>query len=234
MNKRTIVLFTIILLLFLFLGICIIQLFFKSDDRNNENIIVDNKKELRIIDSLQNTNDSLMLSINDYKKLNEELKDSIEVKIIYIEKRIEAIKKMSVNENTELLKDNLVVYGELSSVTDTFPCIISSDEKDDSIVALSKNNLKDINCIIAKYEYELGINNYLNQTIKNDSVIISLKDDIISNKDEAFNREKRIFEQNMKSMQEQIDRERRNKNLAIGGGIAATISVGILTYLITK
>lgn len=231
-GKKMFLLALILSFLFLAAGFCLGHLMSNKEDNTNTVINVD--KELRIIDSLQNKNDSLNTVISNYMKLNEELKDSIDVRIVYIEKQVEVIKNMSVNENTELLRENLLAFGDLTTETDSFPCIISSDLTEDSIVALSENNIKDVNCIISRYDNEMEINKYLYNTIRNDSAVISLKDDIILNKDQVIERERLICEQNMKYLNEQLAKERRNRNIAIGGGIAATISVGVLTYLIMK
>lgn len=230
-KKKLFILTLILVFSFLIVGMCVGRFMMPKE---NPNPSVNIEKELKIIDSLQSKNDSLNNVISEYIKLNEKLKDSVEVKIVYLEKKVEIIKDMSVNENTALLRDNLLTFGDLTTETDSFPCVISSDLTDDSIVALSENNIKDVNCIIARYDSELEINKYLYSTIRNDSAIISLKDDIILNQDQVINKERLIFEQNMKSLNKQIKKERKNRNTAICGGIAATIGVGILTYLIMK
>ena len=84
-------------------------------------------------------------------------------------------------EDIEILRDNLVHYGDLSDIEDTYPALIELDN--DTVAVLSENNLIDANIITAKYEGELCKNRLLNDIVYNDSITISLRDEIIYNKD---------------------------------------------------
>jgi hypothetical protein len=84
---------------------------------------------------------------------------------------------------------------------------------------------------LVRYEGTLEINNYLEQTIKADSSIISLKNSIIMEKDEALERQRLAFENNMQTMDKIIAKERRKQiYFTIGGALVA----GTLVYLLVK
>ena len=102
-KKKLFILTLILVFSFLIVGMCVGRFMMPKE---NPNPSVNIEKELKIIDSLQSKNDSLNNVISEYIKLNEKLKDSVEVKIVYLEKKVEIIKDMSVNENTALLRDN--------------------------------------------------------------------------------------------------------------------------------
>lgn len=175
--------------------------------------------------------DSLNLVIRENEATIETLKDSVREKIVYIEKRVDEIKELPIDQNLEVLRDNLLVYGENFEVTDTLPALYQVGESEDTLVLMSEENLIDINMTFVRYEGTLEINNYLEQTIKVDSSIISLKNSIILEKDEALERQRLAFENNMQTMDKIIAKERRKQiYFTIGGALVA----GTLVYLLVK
>ena len=75
-------------------------------------VIVDNEKELKTIDSLTEV-------IYEKDEIIHQLKDSIVIVEKVVIKEVEKIKELPITENIELLRDNLVYYGELSDVIHT-------------------------------------------------------------------------------------------------------------------
>ena len=175
--------------------------------------------------------DSLNLIIKENEATIENLKDSVREKIVYIEKRVDEIKELPIDKNLEVLRDNLLVYGESFKVTDTLPALCQVGKLEDTLILMSEENLVDINLTFIRYEGTLEINNYLNQTIKADSSIISLKNSIILEKDEALERQRLAFESNMQTMDKIIAKERRKQvYFTVGGAFVA----GALVYLLVK
>lgn len=175
--------------------------------------------------------DSLNLVIRENEATIETLKDSVREKIVYIERRVDEIKELPIDQNLEVLRDNLLVYGENFEVTDTLPALCQVGELEDTLVLMSEKNLIDINMTFVRYEGTSEINDYLEQTIKADSSIISLKNSIILEKDEALERQRLAFENNMQTMDKIIARERRKQvYFTIGGALVA----GTLVYLLVK
>lgn len=192
-----------------------------------------NQKPAEIIVEKEDTHkiDSLNLVIRENEATIETLKDSVREKIVYIEKRVNEIKELPIDQNLDVLRDNLLVYGENFEVTDTLPALCQVGESEDTLVLISEENLVDINTVFIRYEGTLKINDYLEKTIKADSSIISLKNSIILEKDEALERQRLAFENNMQTMDKIIAKERRKQiYFTIGGALVA----GTLVYLLVK
>lgn len=195
--------------------------------RNNKpkEIIVE-----KVIEDTQKI-DSLNLVIAENEALIETLKDSVREKIVYIEKRVDEIKELPIDENLDLLRTNLSIYGENFEPTDTLPALYQTIDSQDTLVLMSENNLIDVNTVFVKYEGELEINNFLSETIKTDSSIISLKNSIISEQNDELDRQREAFENNMKEMEKIVKKEKRKQiYYTIGGAVL----VGAVTYLIMK
>jgi len=190
-------------------------------------------KEIIVEKVIENTQriDSLNLIIKENENLIETLKDSVREKIIYVEKQIEEIKELPIDENLMVFRDNLLVYGENFNVTDTLPSLCQIEDVSDTLVLMSEENLIDVNTILVKYEGTLFINDCLYETVKADSSIISLKNSIIQEKDEALDRQRIVFEDNMREMNSIIARERRKQIYYTIGGV---LVAGTITYLIMK
>lgn len=181
-------------------------------------------KETKTIDSLNR-----VIKVNE--EIIESLKDSVREKIVYVEKRIDEIKELPIDDNITLLRDNLLVYGDNFDINDTLPSLCQINDSKDTLVLMSEDNLTDINVIIAKYEGTIAITNYYLSTIEADEEIISLKDSIIVQKDNIIDRERENFESNMKDLEKIIEKERRKQIYYTIGGI---ITAGTITYLIFR
>jgi hypothetical protein len=176
-------------------------------------IIVNNEKELKTIDSLTEV-------INIKEELIQQLKDSIVIVEKVVIKEIDKIKELPITDNVLLLKDNLVYYGELSEVDDLYPSLIEVDN--DTFAVLSENNLIDANIITAKYEGELYKNKLLNDIVYNDSVTISLKDNIIYNKDMMLQNQEQSYNSIKENLEIALKKEKQEKTYWIIGGVAVT------------
>lgn len=197
--------FIILVLIALVLGFGSSYLIF-GNKKPETIVVVDNEKELKEIDSLNKI-------ISEKQGTIEKLKDSVREKIVVVEKRIEVIKEIPMDSNVELLRDNILVYGDgLTQIDDPYPSL-STTIDGDSIVLLSENNLKDINIGLEKYGGELEINRLLEETIIEDSIIISMKDLIIADKDKIIDKDREAFEVNIKELKKQIRKEKRQKTL---------------------
>lgn len=218
--KKTI----IIVVLAIIIGLGIGYFIFRS---NPKEIIVEKTIEVEDTKKI----DSLNFIIKTNEELIESLKDSVREKIVYVEKRVEEIKELPIDENLELFRDNLLVYGENFEILDTLPSLCQVSESEDTLVLMSEDNLIDVNTIVAKYEGTMAINDYYLSTIKSDSVIINSKSLIILEKDEALERQQEIFDNNMKELEKIIKKERR-KQIYFSVGTAAV--VGTIAYFIFK
>lgn len=190
-------------------------------------------KEVVVEKVIENTQkiDSLNAIIRINENIIESLKDSVHERIIYIEKRVEEIKELPIDENLNLFRDNLLVYGDNFNPLDSLPSLCQLSDSQDTLVLMSENNLIDVNTIVARYEGTLSINDYYVETIKADSSIISLKNSIILEKDNQLIKERENFESNMKDLETIIKRERRKQVYYTIGGMVA---VGTITYLILR
>lgn len=186
-------------------------------------IIVDNEKELKTIDSL---NEVIVIQ----EEIIQQLKDSIVVVEKVVIKEVEKIKELPITENVELLKDNLTYYGDLTEVTDPYPVLIEIDN--DTVAVLSENNIIDANIITAKYEGELNKNKLLNEIVYNDSITISLKDNIIYNKDAIILNQEQSYNAMKNNLEIALKQEKREKTYWIIGGVVVVSSLltGYIIY----
>jgi hypothetical protein len=184
-------------------------------------VIVDNEKELKTIDSLTEV-------IYEKDEIIHQLKDSIVIVEKVVIKEVEKIKELPITENIELLRDNLVYYGELSDVIDPHPSLVEINN--DTLAILSENNLIDANIITAKYEGELYKNRLLNEIVYNDSITISLKDNIIYNKDLILQNQEQSYNSMKESLEIALRKEKREKTYWIIGG--AIVTSALTTYII--
>ena len=184
-------------------------------------VIINNEKELKTIDSLTEV-------IYEKDEIIHQLKDSIVIVEKVVIKEVEKIKELPITENIELLRDNLVYYGELSSVMDSHPSLVEIN--DDTVAVLSENNLIDANIITAKYEGELYKNKLLNEIVYNDSITISLKDNIIYNKDLILQNQEQSYNSMKENLEIALRKEKREKTYWIIGGVIVTSA--LTTYII--
>ena len=161
------------------------------------------------------------------------LRDSIKtVKNKVVVKEVERIKYLPVDSNVAILKSNIQKYGEMTNALDTFPSILAINQNQDTVIALSENNLKDVNSIVVKYEGTMAENELLEQIIVEDSTIIGLKDSIILDKNIMLSKQDSIFNENMKALEKSI---KKDKVIAgtVGGCVgAAAVAVIVLGVLL--
>ena len=100
----------------------------------------------------------------------------------------------------------------------------------DTLAILSENNLIDANIITAKYEGELYKNRLLNEIVYNDSITISLKDNIIYNKDLILQNQEQSYNSMKESLEIALRKEKREKTYWIIGG--AIVTSALTTYII--
>ena len=101
----------------------------------------------------------------------------------------------------------------------------------DTVVAISENNLKDINGLAAKYEWNLVENHILNEIIETDSTMLVQKDSIILDKDVIISKQDSIFNQNMKRLEKQIKKDKvivGTVGALSGAAVVATVVLGII------
>lgn len=190
---------------------------------NKPSIVISNDKELKTIDSLMN-----VVSMQD--EIIQQLKDSVVIVEKIVIKKVNKIKEIPMTENIVLLKDNLICHGELTNVEDTLPALVKVDN--DTLAILSENNLKDVNIIVAKYEGELNKNLLLNDIIYNDSLTISLKNNIIDSKNAIIMNQEQTYNAMKSNLEVALNKEKREKTYWIIGGVAAT---SLLTgYILLK
>lgn len=161
------------------------------------------------------------------------LRDSIKtVKNKVVVKEVERIKYLPVDSNVAILKSNIQKYGEMTNALDTFPSILAINQNQDTVIALSENNLKDVNSIVVRYEGTMAENELLEQIIAEDSTIIDLKDSIILDKNIMLSKQDSIFNENMKALEKSI---KKDKVIAgtVGGCVgAAAVAVIVLGVLL--
>jgi len=185
-------------------------------------IIVDNEKELKTIDSLTE-----VIDMKD--EIIQQLKDSIIVVEKVVIKEVEKIKELPITENVELLRDNLTYYGDLTEITDPYPALIEIDN--DTVAVLSENNIIDANIITAKYEGELNKNRLLNEIVYNDSITISLKDEILYNKDAIILNQEQAYNTVKNNLEVALKKEKREKTYwIIGGAVVTSILTGYIIF----
>lgn len=169
----------------------------------------------------------LMIELDTMRSRNNELHDSIKtIKTKVIIKEVEKIKYLPLDNNVKLLSDNLNKHGEFTTPEDTLPGLLAVNQKD-TIVAISENNLKDINCIVVRYELGVAENDLLHKVIENDSIALGIKDSIIMDKDVIISKQDSIFDLNMKRLEKQI-----KKDKVISGTLGATVGAAVVTAII--
>ncbi len=219
MDKKSIIIIVLAIIIGLGLGYFIF--------RGPKEVIVEKVVEIENTKKI----DSLNSIIQYNENLISSLKDSVREKIVYVERRVDEIKELPIDENLELLRDNLLIYGDNFSTEDTLPSLCQLSYSSDTLVIMSEDNLVDVNTIVARYEGVLSINDYYLQTIKADSSIISLKNSIILEKDDMLNRERENCEANIRELEKIVKKERRKQAYYTIGGIAIA---GTLVYFIMK
>lgn len=103
-----------------------------------------------------------------------------------------------------------------------------ADYNGDTVVIISPNDLKTINCIITDYEFQKKKIDFQESIIKLDSVLIQNKDSIIKQKDIVYLKKEELYIENISQLEKTIKKEKRKKTIftTILGALA--ISLGTL------
>lgn len=191
---------------------------------------VQGKNEVILVEQLRI--DALKKDIVAQETRVASLMDSIKnIKTTVVVKEVESIKYLPLDSSVTLLKENLEKHGELTSRDDTLPSLFTLDQGD-TIVAVSGDNVRDMNCIVSRYDWALVENQILGKIVTEDSLIISKKDSIILSKDIILSKQDSIFNENMKVFEKQI---KKDKVIAgtVGGALgAATVTAIVLGVIL--
>ena len=211
-----------IIFIILILGVIIGYLIFGR--KPVEHIVV----EPEIIENTQKI-DSLLKIIGERDLSIEQLKDSIKTEIIEVEKLMDSIENLPLDQNTELLRLNLLSHGTHSGETDTLPTILKINE--DTVVAISEGNMIDINIGFSRLESQIFINNLQLQIINQDSLTIADQRNIIARKDVLLEKQRIACQQNTEDLERALRKEKISKTCWQIGGIAVTASLATLLIL---
>lgn len=182
--------------------------------------IYDSSKEQAAIDSCQ-------VIIDRLENRVEELLDSAKyIKEVVIVKEVEKVKELPISDNVELLRENLIQYGELTQETDSLPSMVSMPNRD-TLVTLSENNVKDVNMIAAKLKGEEEINYKLEEAIFDQDQIISEQSEIILNKDSIIMNQNSAYSENIQKLNEslRIEKTKTIVGVSVLGTAAAILSI---------
>lgn len=170
--------------------------------------------ELRKIDSLD-----CIIKEKDFKI--DSLNNNVRVIKEYVPVKIREVQELELTPSVELLKENLITYGELTLPEDDYPSTILPD----SMIILNQTNVKDVNTIIEKYKGEMEINKNLEGIIAEDSSIIQLQKDQLVLKDSIQFKKDKTYEENIQAMNNKIKEsgKKYKKTLIIGGIIGAIL-----------
>lgn len=197
MNKRTIICISILVVFGILLGYMSGKLFNKG--KEVEIIRVDTIVEHAKIDSF-------LSIIQEKDKEIENLKDNVKIirEIQYI--RDTKIKDLPVDSGIELLRANLLTYGEFSMPEDTLPSLVEINNSD-TLIAIGSNNLIDINLAYSDLTAEKEVNKVYQDIIQADSVIRLSQDSIIGQKNSIISKQgESIF-----SLESALKKEKRKK-----------------------
>ena len=217
-NNRVVIILSIIV--GLFLGFGIYHLFMPPKTKTETITIYDSSKEQAAIDSCQ-------VIIDRLENRVEELLDSAKyIKEVVIVKEVEKVKELPISDNVELLRENLIQYGELTQETDSLPSMVSMPNRD-TLVTLSENNVKDVNMIAAKLKGEEEINYKLEEAIFDQDQIISEQSEIILNKDSIIMNQNSAYSENIQKLNEslRIEKTKTIVGVSVLGTAAAILSI---------
>jgi hypothetical protein len=184
--------------------------------------------EPEIIENTQKI-DSLLGIIKERDLSIEQLKDSIKTEIIEVEKLKDSIENLPIDQNTELLKANLLSFGTHSEETDTLPAILRINE--DTIVAISEGNMIDINIGFSRLESQIFINRLQLQIINQDSLTMADQRNIIARKDVLLEKQQLACQQNTEDLKRQLKKEKISKTCWQIGGVVVSASLATLLIL---
>ncbi len=170
--------------------------------------------------------DSLNKIVQEKDKRILALKDSVVyIKTVVVKKEIEKIKSLPLSENVDLLKNNLVAYGEFTMPEDTIPTTIVTPQND-TLVVLSEGNVKDANEIAAKYVGELEVSDKLEKALAESMSVSTQKDSIILFKNTIIESQENIYTENLNRLENSLKKEKTKGTIvaSILGTLAAVLA----------
>ena len=97
----------------------------------------------------------------------------------------------------------------------------------DTLITITPNNLKTINCIIADFEYNNKQIKLYKEIIFQDSLLISNKDSVIRATNQIIETKEKYYQDTAVQLQNEIKKEKKKRTLwtSILGGVAAIFGI---------
>lgn len=97
----------------------------------------------------------------------------------------------------------------------------------DTLITITPNNLKTINCIIADFEYNNKQIKLYKEIIFQDSLLISNKDSVIRVTNQIMETKEKYYQDTAVRLQNEIKKEKKKRTLwtSILGGVAAIFGI---------
>lgn len=97
----------------------------------------------------------------------------------------------------------------------------------DTLITITPNNLKTINCIIADFEYNNKQIKLYKEIIFQDSLLISNKDSIIRATNQIMETKEKYYQDTAVQLQKNLEKEKKKRTLwtSILGGVAAIFGI---------
>ena len=97
----------------------------------------------------------------------------------------------------------------------------------DTLITITPNNLKTINCIIAEFEYNNKQIKLYKEIIFQDSLLISNKDSVIRATNQIMETKEKYYQDTAVQLQNEIKKEKKKRTLwtSILGGVAAIFGI---------
>lgn len=98
----------------------------------------------------------------------------------------------------------------------------------DTLITLTPNNIKTINCIIVDFENTKDQLNLYKRLSKQDSILINQKDSILRLQNNLMIKKENYYNSSISNLKENLNKEKNKKNLWIGILSGVSILLGIL------
>lgn len=97
----------------------------------------------------------------------------------------------------------------------------------DTLITITPNNLKTINCIIAEFEYNNKQIKLYKEIIFQDSLLISNKDSVIKATNKIMETKEKYYQDTAVQLQKSLEKEKKKRTLwtSILGGVAAIFGI---------
>lgn len=101
------------------------------------------------------------------------------------------------------------------------------EHKGDTLITITPNNLKTINCIIADFEYNNKQIKLYKEIIFQDSLLISNKDSVIRATNQIMETKEKYYQDTAAQLQKSLEKEKKKRTLwtSILGGVAAIFGI---------